>query len=262
MSSFLGAREYRDSIVLIGGWVPYFILEEKKQEHVGSLDVDLALDFRTISDQTYSTILQILNKRGYEQSEEQPFIFYRSIRMEDEREIRVEIDLLSGEYGGTSTTHRTQSVQDVRVRKARGCDLAFRNYIKIKLLGKMPDGSGNMVTIKVATVVSFLAMKGMVLWTRFKEKDAYDIYFTILNYPGGFEELAKEFEPHIDNKLVREGLGKIKTKFSDVNATGPIWVSIFEEISDTEEKERLTRDVFERVNTFLDILKIEPFKEE
>jgi len=35
--------EFKDSIVLVGGWVPYFLIEERKQEHTGSLDIDAAL---------------------------------------------------------------------------------------------------------------------------------------------------------------------------------------------------------------------------
>ena len=50
--------EFREHIVLIGGWVPYFLLEEKRQQHTGSLDIDIALDFQEISDEAYRTILQ------------------------------------------------------------------------------------------------------------------------------------------------------------------------------------------------------------
>jgi len=101
----------------------------------------------------------------------------------------------------------------------------------------------------------------MALWERYKEKHAYDIYFTILHYPRGLQGLIKVFEPFKSNKLVREGLSKIRAKFRDVNAPGPVWVVSFEEIDDEEEKERIKRDVFERVNAFLDALDIEPFQE-
>jgi hypothetical protein len=45
--TILGA--YRDSLVLVGGWAPYFILErfggeDDDFQHVGSGDVDIALD--------------------------------------------------------------------------------------------------------------------------------------------------------------------------------------------------------------------------
>lgn len=60
---------------------------------------------------------------------------------------------------------------------------------------------------------------------------------------------------------MREGLGKIKAKFKDIDAPGPVWLINFEDIDDEEEKERVSRDAYERVNTFLDPLGIEEFKE-
>jgi len=59
---------------------------------------------------------------------------------------------------------------------------------------------------------------------------------------------------------VREGLGKIKAKFKDIDAPGPVWFINFEDIDDEEEKERVKRDAYERVNAFLDTLGIEEFK--
>jgi len=125
----------------------------------------------------------------------------------------------------------------------------------------MPDGALNEVSVKVSNIIPFLVMKGMCIWTRYKEKDAYDIYFTILHYPGGISELGKIFQSFKYNKLVREGLGKIKAKFKDIDAPGPDWLIKFEDIEDEEEKERVKRDAYERVNAFLEILGIEEFKE-
>jgi len=56
-------------------------------------------------------------------------------------------------------------------------------------------------------------------------------------------------------------LSKIRVKFKDVESPGPVWVTNFEEIDDEEEKERVRRDAFERVNAFLDALDINPFSE-
>ncbi|MEA3485401.1 MAG: hypothetical protein U9R03_01695, partial [Candidatus Aerophobetes bacterium] len=97
--------------------------------------------------------------------------------------------------------------------------------------------------------------------TRGCEKDAYDIYFTVLHYPGGPLELAKVFEPFTSNRLVKEGLKKIRSKFLHVNEPGPVWIVNFLEIDDKNEKERIKRDAFERVNAFLNALNIEPFEE-
>ena len=62
--------EYRDSIVLVGGWIPYFLLENSRKEHVGSLDIDIALDFQKISNSSYRTILQMLKNKGYQKGDQ------------------------------------------------------------------------------------------------------------------------------------------------------------------------------------------------
>jgi len=53
--------EFRDSIVLVGGWIPYFLLENSRNEHVGSLDIDIALDFQKRKRKRY---LKVMIKYG------------------------------------------------------------------------------------------------------------------------------------------------------------------------------------------------------
>jgi len=83
--------EYRNNMVLVGEWVPYFLLIEKGKEHTGSIDIDLALDFNKISDNTYKTILQLLKKHGYKQGN-QPFIFNRIVESNNKTQYKIEID--------------------------------------------------------------------------------------------------------------------------------------------------------------------------
>ncbi|MDP0880749.1 hypothetical protein Q6276_28370, partial [Klebsiella variicola] len=87
---------------------------------------------------------------------------------------------------------------------------------------------------------------------RYKEKDAYDIYFTISKYPGGIEALQKKFQPYVSHKLISEGLGKIKAKFKEVNSPGPVWLVNFLDIQDPEERAIVQRDASERINALLD----------
>ena len=253
--------DFRDHIVLVGGWVPYFLIDAGRTDHTGSTDIDLALDMRSIPDEVYSTILELLCERGYTQSDKQPFIFNRTVTTEFGHDVTVEVDLLAGEYGGTGRSHRTQRVQDVRPRKARGCDLAFDDPLRVTMKARMPNGAVNEVGVRVARVVPYLTMKGIALHSRLKEKDAYDIYFTLKHYEGGKEELAKALRPHITNKLVLEGLSKIRGKFKDVDSLGPVNVAEFMEITDSDERETIKRDAFEQVAGLLDALGIDPFEE-
>ncbi len=249
----LGA--YREHIVLVGGWVPVFLCPEPEELHVGSLDVDLALDHRHLTDAGYRTIQRLLLQQGYQQGN-QPFIFYRTVKTSG-TEIRVEVDLLGGEYGGTGKTHRTQRVQqDLRVRKARGADLAFNDPIEITVKGELPEGGEDSVTLSVASIVPFLIMKGMALEDRLKEKDSWDIYYCVLNYPDGLDRLVEEFRTYIRSALVREGLEKIAKHFASIENVGPTHVANFQEVTDGEERERLRRDAYERINYLLEALGI------
>ncbi len=242
--------EYRDDIVLIGGWVPELLLPQEPRPHVGSMDIDLALNHLNIAD-GYARIEELLRSRGYYQEEgRQPYIFFRDVPVR-EGKVTVQVDLLSGEYEGTGKGRRHQVVQDLRARKVRGCDIAFDMAEEISIEGEIPGGGFDRVTIRVASIVPFLVMKGMALDERLKEKDAWDIYYCVQVFPGGIEALAEEFRPHLTHGLVREGLAKISKHFSDIKSIGPRFVADFEEADDPEEIERITRDAFERVNAFL-----------
>ncbi len=244
--------EYRHGIVVVGGWVPELLLANARQPHTGSLDVDLALDHRALSEVGYKTILQLLHSRGYHQGK-QPFSFYRTVHI-GENTYEVEVDFLAGEYAGTERSHRTQKIQDMRPRKARGCDLAFAQVAEVTLSGNLPDGSADSVCVRVASIPSFLVMKAITLAARLKEKDAWDIYYCIRNYPGGIDSLAEEIRPLLENKLVQEALRILAEKFTSPDHIGPRHVADFEEITNSEERAFLQRDAYERVNALLALL--------
>lgn len=242
--------EYREDIVLIGGWVPEFLIQGAEEPHVGSMDIDLALNHLTLGEAGYTSIGKLLLDRGYIEGE-QPFIYFREF-MVDGRQYRVQVDLLAGEYEGTGKGHRTQKIQDIKARKARGCDLAFRMFEIIKVEGRLPDGSLDSAEIKVASIVPFLVMKGMALHDRLKEKDAWDVYYCLRNYPKGLDGIKEEIHKQVNNVLVREGLTKLADKFASTEHMGPKWVADFEEVTDEESREYLIRDAYERVQYILE----------
>ena len=243
----LGA--YKAHLVIIGGWVPALLLKESKELHIGSLDVDIALDHRAIADENYRNIKELLLQRGYIEGK-QPFIFHRKVKIAG-LTIDVEVDFLAGEYCGTGTMHRTQPVQDIKARKARGCELAFENNIETKIEGILPEGGIDSATVRVAAIVPFIVMKAMALYDRLKEKDAWDIYYCVKNYQGGIDALVSEFKQCVGNSLVKEGLRKIAEKFATADHIGPTLVADFEEIVDQDERGRIKRDAFERINYLL-----------
>jgi hypothetical protein len=241
--------KYKNDIAIVGGWVPYLLLGDRGKQHIGSTDVDIALNHLTLQEVGYQSIAELLTAHDYVMGS-QPFIFYRTLLVNG-RELRVQVDLLAGEYEGSGANRRTQLVQDVKHRKARGCDLVFTMAEKIRIEGVLPNGGIDSAEIQVASIVPFLVMKGITMSERLKEKDAWDIYFCLCNYPGGLDELALAFQPHVHHGLVKEGLQVIAEKFASSEHVGAVHVARFEQITDEEERAICQQDAYQRVSYLL-----------
>lgn len=245
-------QAYSEGLVVVGGSVPGLIIQNSPESHIGSIDVDIALDKSKIPETDYLSIKKLLLNRGYK-AEEQPFTFSREVLFEGEQ-IKVKVDFLAGEYGGTGKKHRTQRVQDLQPRKARACDLAFIQTISVQINGELPNGGKDQVNFQVASIVPFLMMKAQALKGRLKEKDAYDIYYCLRYYPGGFEELVKAFISFPSNKLIDEGLQILREKFASPEHIGPVFIADFFEETDRDSREMLQRDAYERITALLESL--------
>ena len=89
-------------------------------------------------------------------------------------------------------------------------------------------------------------MKTMAMG-RGKPKDAYDIYCTMDNYPGGVKTLATEFAPYIDKELVQNMKEKLREKFASVDHAGPADIVSFLGIIDEDEIARVKQDVYQKI---------------
>jgi len=241
--------EYTDNMAIIGGWVPELLFADANPRHVGSIDVDIALNHHAISNDVYRTIREHLQQAGYTDGDH-PYKFFRTVLVEGEK-VTVEVDFLSGEYGGIGKGRRHQRVQDLKARKARGCDLVFEMTEEVKIEGHLPSGAQDAARVKVAGVVPFVVMKGMALADRIKEKDAWDIWFCLRNYPGGTKALAELFSPHIQHGLVQEGLRNISEKFASIAHVGPLWVADFDELEPGEARDIRVREAYELADDLL-----------
>lgn len=151
--------------------MPYFLLEKYKypgeyEQHVGSFDIDVALDVFSIPETAYKSILEILGERGFYHRKDAlgrdiPASFLKKVVFEDGREIEVRIDFLAPEYGGTAKKRRHQVIQDLLARKGRGTDIVFNHADVIHLSGPISNGANIELDIKVADVTACFVMKGI-----------------------------------------------------------------------------------------------------
>lgn len=253
LATALGA--YREDMILAGGWVPYFLIRGNPQTatHIGSLDIDLALNVRTIREPRYQEILQILEQRGYRnRGPTSPFSFTKEVLTAKGVATQIQVDFLASEYGGTGKQRRHQRVQGrLLAHKARGCDLAFEYFRHQEVEAPLPGGGIARTRIKIADVLPCLVMKAFALRDRLKEKDAYDIYMVCKHYPGSPDTVIRAVQFHTDNKLVREALTILKERFARLEDRGPVEVATFLEERDPMLREILIRDVYETVQNIL-----------
>jgi hypothetical protein len=245
---FTHLKSYRDYIVLIGGWVPFFLTKGFTEEpHIGSLDIDLALDSNRIPEAAYATILERLEERGYQSSRNRkgetiPARYERIIPLADGRPYHVRVDFLAPEYGGTKSGQRHQRIQDLLAHKARGCDLVFEHFVEFEIDGRLPNGADHREKIKIANPAACFVMKAFAFDGRNSEKDAYDLFMLIDSLTA--QAIVEQILPIKNNKLVKEALDIIRERFRIPNSLGPVSVAEFFQATG-DEKERIKRRVFE-----------------
>jgi hypothetical protein len=241
--------KHRRHLVVVGGWVPPLLLPGTS--HIGSIDVDLAIDSRRIPAYLYETITNDLLRAGY-RATSLPNRFERDVRVAGRSHV-IRVDLITGQYGHPQDGGTHAIIQGMPVWQSRGVDVALDATVEIPISASLPDGGVNEVTVRVAQIPAFMVMKGFALDERKKEKDAYDIYFCLAHYPGGIDALARAFQPLLENGLVRESLAKMRQKFSTLDSIGPVWAAQVVQASGGDY-ELSRRDAFERAKTLFVVL--------
>ena len=89
---------------------------------------------------------------------------------------------------------------------------------------------------------------------RYKQKDAYDIYYCVRNYPGGPEALAAACRPLLEHASGVAGFAFIAGKFDTPDGFGPTCVRRF--VEDTKllgerSPEQWQQDAFGQVDAWL-----------
>ena len=182
----LSLGQYRNDIVLTGGWAPYFITHGFFQ-HCGSIDIDLALKTETLP--KYEKIRTILETLGYIE-DRNPFRFSRWIQSPiDGKKYQMHLDLLCEKEGITHIYHLREVQEDLMAHVFDGVSLAFDFNFEQEIETYLPENGKAKTTFKVVDLVGSLALKANALVGRHNIKDSYDI-FALTHYHGGTSEAA------------------------------------------------------------------------
>lgn len=258
MTQVLGA--YVDKFVLIGGAVPWLLLEPEDMEHVGTLDIDIGLDAEALRGGEYKTLIKSLTDAGYKKTEDtKKFQLVREVqKIKGGPTISIVIDFMMPR-DVQLVKRKTPLLKDFVAQRADGAELALQFNEQLELKGEMPDGAKNTVTLRIASIPALLAMKGHAIDGRQKNKDAYDIYFSVRNYPGGPEALAEACLPLLKWREGEEGFRHINTKFETADHYGPRCVRTFVEelaVLGDMSANQWQQDAFAQVDAWLKALGI------
>src|SRR5439155_19750883 len=85
-----------DCLVVVGGWTPDLLLPDAEEPHVGSIDVDLALDAAKLKDGRYAQLIKLLLNTKHYRTGEKDFQRVVDVDLKDgEKPLQVEVACLA-----------------------------------------------------------------------------------------------------------------------------------------------------------------------
>lgn len=127
---------FQGKFAVIGGAVPWLLLDNEGMPHVGTLDVDLGLDAEALGDGEYARLVETLMKHDYRQRGDlRRFQLIRQIPGTDGGDpIDVIVDFLIPR-DAEIVKHKPPLIEDFAVQRADGADLALHFYQMVAVRG-------------------------------------------------------------------------------------------------------------------------------
>jgi len=245
---------FKDSIVIVGGWTPDLLLPDADEPHIGSIDVDLALDAAKLGAGQYAELIQLLLDTKRYKPGTKDFQLVVEVDLEDgDKPVLVEVDFLAAQDVKLKK-NKPRLLEGFRVLKAEGCNVAFHAPVEITIPGQNVRGAKNTVHMRVVSLADFVLMKAHAIGGRDKPKDVYDLCYALAAFPGGLEALAADWSKRMTNKVVAKAISILTEKFPAVDAFGPQQLVDFHDSSNADERAMQARRAFELVKRLLNLL--------
>ena len=247
---------FRTQMVIVGGWVPELGFEPQHEApHVGSIDVDLALDIQKLSENAYAEMIDLLLNTGRYRQGRRPFQLIATVDLKDgDAPVEVEVDFLAPP--GDFRKHKPKLVENFRVLQFPACEVAFVAPRNITVSGAMMSGATNQVELLVPATADYLIMKAHAIDGRDKPKDVYDLCFALERSPEGRAAMAEIWRERSGEKLVEKAVRILKTKFESPQHFGPMALAEFHNAQDDDERDLYARRAYELVRDFLERLEV------
>lgn len=242
---------YSDCLVVVGGWTPDHLLPNAEVPHIGSIDVNLALDAARLGSGRYAEMLKLLlNTRRYRQGPKDFQLLVEVDLQDGDVPLLVEIDFLAPKEIKLRK-NKPKLLAGFRVLQADGCGAAFHAPRELQLSGQNVRGAENTVRLRVASLPDFLIMKAHAIGGRDKPKDVYDLCYVLEESPGGWASLAADWRTRLQEPDVASAITILREKFDSVSAFGPRQLVEFHDAADSETRAVHARYAYELTQAFL-----------
>jgi hypothetical protein len=243
-----------DCLVVVGGWTPDLLLPDAEEPHVGSIDVDLALDAAKLKDGRYAQLIKLLLDTKRYRAGEKDFQLVVDVDLKDgEKPLQVEVEFLAPKEVKLKK-NKPKLLADFRVLQVEACSEAFHNPVELRIPGQNVRGATNTVTLRVASLADFLVMKAHAIGGRDKPKDTYDFCYCLEQFPAGMKKLADDWKKRAGEKNIAKAIEILREKFASVDAFGPQQLVEFHSAPDADTQAMQARQAYEVVQKFLSLL--------
>lgn len=221
-------------LVLIGGMAPRYLVGPVPAElppHVGTTDLDMVVGVALETDEeaAYRTLQKNLIESGFAPGRDPDTgneMTFRWERRVDGVTVALEFFCPVGDGAPGRLKRNPGSGVGSRVSaiRTRGAELAAADYIMVPLAGETLDEGGirENVQVKVANILPLLVLKSFALDERDKDKDAYDIVWTLNAYRDGPSNVAEAVRrsPVVNETTVGEAIELLRSNFRTMNMRG------------------------------------------
>jgi hypothetical protein len=232
VATLLGDEVCTNDIVVVGGVVPSLLFAGLESDpdlgaHVGTHDLDLALDIAILDERRYEAIRDLLIRGGFENDTKEDGTIvrqrWRSITTGAEVDFLITLDPPSG--GGAG---RLQNLtHDLAAIKMLGLDLAFAHKLMLPLEGHDLDGRRVARNLPVCRGEILVVLKSLAMGGRDKNKDAYDLFYVLQHLHGGVASAGTWLGGLSDHPALTRMASNLERDFRTIDDRGPRMVCSF-----------------------------------
>jgi hypothetical protein len=221
-----GLGPWKNSVYLVGGLTPRYLVREGKKPHAGTGDVDIVVELGMLTDtEAYRTLEDNLKRMEFERAENTKGekVSWRW-KAKTEKGVTIILEILADDPKASGgKVMPLPAVGNVSALNIPHSSMVFDHHEVKEVHAELLGGRGVSVEqVRYADLVSFTCLKAFALDQRDEPKDAHDLIYCIENAKGGIDAAAAAFRAAHEGKhakTIDEALGILRKRFADDDTT-------------------------------------------